>query len=124
MKNIIILALTILIGLNYSCSSNILTIHVDNSNTTELQNLNYEVILGDEKIINSVIRYEKKTPSYSVFEIRKNNEYVVSVIVNNEIIGSTTLKNDTNYLFISIFKDETGVFKVYFLESKDKIRHA
>lgn len=124
MKNIIILAMTMLIGFNYSCSSNILTIHVDNSNTTELQNLNYEVILGDEKIINSFIRYEKKTPSYSVFEIRKNNEYVVSVIVNNEIIGSTTLKNDTNYLFISIFKDETGLLKVYFLESKDKIRHA
>lgn len=124
MKNIIILAMTMLIGLNYSCSSNILTIHVDNSNATELHNLNYEVILGDEKIINSFIRYEKKTPSYSVFEIRKNNEYVVSVIVNNEIIGSTTLKNDTNYLFISIFKDEKGLFKVYFLESKDKIRHA
>lgn len=124
MKNIIILAMTILIGLNYSCSSNILTIHVDNSNAKELQNLNYEVILGDEKIINSFIGYEKKTPSYSVFEIKKNNENSISVIVDNEIIGSTTLKNDTNYLFISIFKDETGLFKVYFLESKDKIRHA
>ena len=116
--------MTILIGLNYSCSSNILTIHVDNSNAKELQNLNYEVILGDEKIINSFIGYEKKTPSYSVFEIKKNNENSISVIVDNEIIGSTTLKNDTNYLFISIFKDETGLFKVYFLESKDKIRHA
>lgn len=124
MKKIIVIALTILISLNYSCSSNILTIHVDNSNSKDLQNLNYEVILGNERIINSFIRYEKTTPSYNVFEIKKNNEYVVSVVVNNEIIGRTTLKNDTNYLFISIFKDETGLLKVYFLESKDKIKHA